>query len=150
MDAKLAFHRAFKHYGPPVTDQNLKLVGLDHVVNDLRNINSEIFCGYIDKQEFNAIAALHSDIELVGFFAGLTLYLFFYFDTLLSDPNVFPDIGDRSKEKLDQSRIESFRNPFLSLHSVRALARPPICEIRAQVARDLVTCAHYFIFAHEV
>lgn len=122
-DVDRTFRETFQRYGPTSSVIRLDEDGV-----------REIFLGYIERNDMNAIASVRAGAELIGIFTGLRVYLLHYFNTLLSDPDALVEIGDSSKETIDKEH----------------LGHSPKCEIRARAAESLAICAELFVHFHEM
>jgi hypothetical protein len=143
------FEQAVRKYGAAVDSKTLKS-GFDELLTTVQKLRSSAIFGFIDSAELNAVATVNAGHDIVGLNIGLSFYLWAYFSTLLADPDIFPMIGDPSKERINPDRKKAFQNPIESDHSICTTARPPNCSIRAHVVAMLLTCAHDFICFHEL
>jgi hypothetical protein len=105
----------------------------------------DILVDFVDNRRFNAIATAHGSHEGIGIYYGSITLLFELFHAMLSDPMVFPEIGEPSRESNQQK-------PISLDGSHRALTDDPhaACPTRLRAALNLAWCGSLFLFCHEV
>lgn len=96
-DLRKIFEEAFHRYGPATTvpDVDPSTYVNPYIAQDFF---SDIYCDYVDTDELNAMAYIYKGYELVALFAGLINFIDPYYAAFLSDPLMFQEIGDPSKE----------------------------------------------------
>ncbi len=115
---------------------------------DLQRHNRAILCDFIENPNFNAVAMVLGEKEYIGIFHGFTWFSMYVIFTMLSDPEMFPEIGDCSKEVLSHERYSWLKN---SAHrdAFFHCCELPKCPIRAEAAQHILHVAHIFLYFHE-
>ena len=95
--------------------------------------------------EFRIFANL--DRKVISLNSGVISILQSIFHSIMSNPRVFPEIGNSSLEQLSEGKIEYIPSFSWQLDLDK---RTPVCEERKIYANFLVDTAINFIFAHEI
>jgi hypothetical protein len=149
MTRQATFNTAFARYGGQLHDSIVDS-GLRYPRDQFQHFTGSVFnCDYVANDGFNALATISSGEPLIGIYAGVWPYLVCYFSTLLSDPHVFPWIGNPAQENFDAVRVETFREPLSSPEAFARAASPPKCEVRREAVGLLAFSAFLFIAYHE-
>jgi hypothetical protein len=150
MDYEKAFEIAMKAHGEPVRiselPENLSR-GLKQQLQLFQSLAPFVHCGFLDNANFNAVAAACNGKEFIGIYFGTTSLIARYAYCLLSDPDIFPSIGDPSAEAIEPQVIEELRCPLGTFSFSRYLPRDPV---RLLAAQHLAACAYLILFAHEL
>jgi hypothetical protein len=164
MKSKTAFRNAFARYGGALAlDQSFHSsvqFGLRGLLTIFRGYikkghRSErpglpygnIYLDYVDNAGFNAIATIYQGKELIGIFPGAILQITRFFQAFMSDPTVFPGIGNAKMEKFDPKTIDELRQPSLPLNRSPQYPNDPL---RQTIAKRLTFLGCATLFYHEV
>jgi hypothetical protein len=143
MSSKEMFGEAFRRFGyptePPDIDPNSY-----NIPYDVTCLLPEIYCDFIESKAFNAVGCFYNGREFVAFFTGLVNFMVPYYATILSDPLMFTDIGEPSKENIEMN-LEIRKK-----HPDSVLAGLPRCPIRSAAFEHLSWCSHLWLHAHEL
>ena len=148
MDLRKIFGEAFRQYGLPTTqpDGDPSTYVNPYIA---QKFFPDIYCDYIETDEMNAIACIYKGHELVAIFTGLINFIDTFYAAFLSDPSMFQEIGDPSKDKkLDE--VNAMRINFLKKYPTLGVAPLSVCKIRSRAIVRLISCALLFLHAHEV
>lgn len=152
MDDEQTFAEALKAHGKPVRLHELHdnlSHGLREQLEFYRSMAPYTYCGFLDNLNFNAVAALRNDREFIGIYLGAIMVVARYAYCLLSDPDMFPSIGNVSAESIEPQVIENLRRPLEQerFPTARYLPRDPV---RMRAAQHLAMCAYMILFFHEL
>jgi hypothetical protein len=142
------FGGAFQRYGLPNTVAD---VDSSSIVNPYipQDFFSGIYCDYVDTDELNAMASIYKGHELVALFMGLINFIDPYYAAFLSDPLMFQEIGDPSKDgKAD--KLKAIRIECLNKYPTLGAAPLSVCPIRSRAIVRLIQCGLLFLHAHEI
>lgn len=103
--------------------------------------------GLINSGQFNAVAGMQNGVDVIGLCLGQPLITANLFSSLLSHPEILPNVGNSS--------AETFRGAFdptqrsVDVFAVAAAITSPKDPVRADYALKLGWIARYFIVEHE-
>lgn len=147
-DSRRIFAEAFQRYGPPTTAPD-DLPSSCFIPYDVRAFFPDIYCDYVDSDDLNAMACIYKGHELVALFTGLIHFMNPYYAAFLSDPAMFQDIGDPSKDSHTEE-LKALRIEYLKEYPTLGFAPLSVCKTRSRAIIRLISCAHLFLHAHEV
>ena len=142
------FGEAFQRYGPPTSAPNVDPSSYTNPYNE-QDFFPGIYCDYVDTDELNAIACIYKGHELVAIFAGLINFIDPYYAAFLSDPRMFQEIGDPSKDRRAEE-LNAMRIEYLKKYPTLGFAPLSVCPIRSRAVVRLISCGLLFLHAHEV
>jgi hypothetical protein len=96
---------------------------------------------------FNAVATSEGPRYAIGINIGAALLIARYAYCLMSDPAMFPNVGDPSREEVEPYVIASLREPLSTKSYGRYLPRDPT---RLEAAKQLSLAAYLMLFFHEL
>lgn len=106
---------------------------------------------YVNNQRVNAYAAADGEFKLIGFNVGTPIAFLKLFETLLSHPQILPDIGDPTKDPLwegDLSKTD-IRDGFAHIFPP-GIQRITLDQTRAAFIHHCTQFSMDFIFWHEI
>jgi hypothetical protein len=147
------FGRAMRPFGGALMRQQIHpdtAPGFDEIRHYLRQILSSkytrhVHFDWVDNLSFNAVATEFAKHELIGVFAGAVIQVYNYFYCFLTDPSVFPAIGQSSLEVIDSGMLRS-----LASRQYIPCCPLPRDHVRQRIAMRLAWCAVLFLFMHEL
>ena len=142
------FGEAFRRYGPPTTVPNVDPSSYS-IPYDVRTFFPDIYCDFVDTDDLNAMACIYKGHELVVLFAGLIHFINPYYAAFLSDPLMFQEIGDPSKDRR-AGEVNEMRVEFLRNYPTQGFAPLSVCPVRSRAILRVIWCANLFLHAHEV
>lgn len=148
MNLKNIFGEAFQLYGRPTTVPDVD-PSTYSILYDARNSFPDIYCDYIQTDELNAMACIHKGHEFVALFMGLINFIDPYYAAFLSDPLMFQEIGDPSKDKKAE-KLNVMRVEYLKKYPTLGMAPLSVCPIRSRAIIRIIECCLLFLHAHEV
>ncbi len=95
------------------------------------------------------MACIHQGHELVALFAGLINFIDPYYAAFLSDPLMFKEIGDPSKDR-KADKLNAMRIEYLKKFPTLGMAPLSVCPIRSRAILRVIECGLLFMHAHEV
>lgn len=142
------FEEAFRRYGPATTvpDVDPSTYSIPYYP---QNFFPGIYCDYVDTDELNAMACVYKGYELVALFAGLINFINPYYAAFLSDPLMFQEIGDPSKDR-KADKLNAMRIEYLNKYPTWGMAPLSVCPIRSRAIIRVLSCGLLFLHAHEV
>jgi hypothetical protein len=150
MDDKARIAHLFRPYGEVVGPDDFDDVvatGLQGQLEIYRTLASDIDCVFLADMTFNAVATSDGSRYAIGINIGAAVLTARYAYCLMSDPTIFPEIGDPSCETVDPYVIESLRRPIDWTSYGRYLPRNPV---RLGAAKQLSLAACLMLFFHEI
>jgi len=148
MNLKNIFGEAFQRYGPPTNVPDVD-PSTYSILYDARNFFPDIYCDYVDTDELNAMACIYKGHELVALFMGLINFINPYYAAFMSDPIMFQEIGDPTKDK-KANKLNVMRIEYLKKYPTLGMAPLSVCPIRSRAIIRVIECCLLFLHAHEV
>jgi hypothetical protein len=140
------FAEAFQRYGPQTPNIDPSAGVTPYYP---QNPFPDIYCGFVDTDELNAMALIYKGHELVALFHGLINFINPYYAAFLSDPRMFQEIGDPSKDR-KTDELNAMRIEYLKKYPTWGGAPLSLCPIRSRTAVRAMSCGLLFLHAHEV
>lgn len=142
------FGEAFRRYGPPTTvpDVDPSTYSIPYYP---QNFFPGVYCDYVDTDELNAMACIYKGHELVALFTGLINFIDPYYAAFLSDPLMFQEIGDPTKDR-KADKLNAMRIEYLKKYPTLGMAPLSVCPIRSRAIVRVLSCGLLFLHAHEV
>lgn len=150
MNDEAQIARLFRRHGDVVAPDDLGgvvSVGLREQLEVYHTLAGEIDCVFLADMTFNAVAISDGTRYAIGINIGAAVLIARYAYCLMSDPTMFPNIGDPSGEEVDPYVIECLRNPLRAKSYGRYLPRNPT---RLEAAKQLSLAAYLMLFFHEL
>ncbi len=121
--------------------------GLREQLELYRLFTYDVGCAFLADMAFNAVATCEGADFAIGINIGAPLLIARYAYCLMSDPAMFPQIGDPTREKVDPYVVGTLRTPHVPADFGRYLPRDPT---RRQAAKQLSLAAYLVLFFHEI
>jgi hypothetical protein len=121
--------------------------GLREQLELYRLFTHDVGCAFLADMAFNAVATREGVDFAIGINIGAPLLIARYAYCLMSDPAMFPQIGDPTREEVDPYVVGTLRTPHVPADFGRYLPRDPT---RRQAAKQLSLAAYLVLFFHEL
>jgi hypothetical protein len=150
MDDKTQIAHLFERHGEVVVPDDFDgplATGLREQLEVYHTFAGDVDCVFLANLTFNAVATSEGPRYAIGINIGAALLIARYAYCLMSDPVMFPNVGDPSREEVDPYVVASLREPLGTKSYGRYQPRDPT---RLEAAKQLSLAAYLVLFFHEL
>jgi hypothetical protein len=151
MDDKTRLAALFERHGEVLAPDDFDgplATGLREQLEVYQTFTGDIDCVFLANMSFNALAISDNTQYAIGINVGAPLLIARYAYCLMSDPAMFPNVGNASRENIDPYVTGRLREPYDNTKSYgRYLPRDPT---RLEAAKQLSLAAYLVLFFHEL
>jgi hypothetical protein len=150
MDDKTRLAHLFERHGDVMAPDEFDgplATGLREQLEVYRTFAGDVHCVFLTSMAFNAVAIPDGTRYAIGINVGAPLLIARYAYCLMSDPAMFPTVGDPRLEEVDPYVVGTLRDPLASESYGRY---QPMDQTRLEAAKQLSLAAYLMLFFHEL